>query len=88
MELNQLAFAERIGHPADSLGQIRVADRRRQMEGVRDEVVAQHHRRLVVIQPIDRLAASSLVRFVKDVVMNQRGHVDHLEHRREPPQVI
>ena len=58
------------------------------MEGVRDEVVAQHDRRLVVVQPIDRLAPASVVRFVEDIVMHQSGHVDHLEHRREPLQVF
>jgi hypothetical protein len=46
---------------------------------VADEVVAEHHRRLVAAEVVDRGALAPQLRLVEHVVVDERGHVDHLD---------
>ena len=53
------------------------------MEGVREQVVAQQHGRLIPPLGIDRGRMPADQRLVEDIVMNEGRGVDHLDDRRE-----
>jgi hypothetical protein len=53
------------------------------MEGVRDQVVAEHHGHLVAAQAVHGEALAAHLRVVEHVVVHERRHVDHLAGGRD-----
>ena len=53
------------------------------MVGVAEEIVAEQDRRLRAPFGVDRPAMASGARLVQDIVVDQRGGVDHLDRRRQ-----
>lgn len=53
------------------------------MIAVADEIIAQHHGRLVAAKVVDRRAVAAQLGLVQDVIVDERRHVDHLHHCRQ-----
>ncbi len=53
-----------------------------------EEVVPQDDRGLVPVEAVDRGAAAAGVGLVQHVVVDQRGHVDHLAHGGEGDMLV
>ena len=51
---------------------------------MRDQVVAQQDGRLIALEVIDGRAAATQLRLVEHVVVNERGHVYHLDNGGDP----
>ena len=49
------------------------------MVAVADQIVAQQDGRLVAAEVIDRSALSPELGFIEHIVVDERGHVDHLD---------
>ena len=83
VDLQQLALAHAVGGAAnDPAGELRV-EAGAEVEAVADEVIAQHHRRLVAAEVVDCRALAAQLGFVEHVVVDERGHVDHLDDGRQ-----
>ncbi len=81
VDLLHLPLADLVGRAADPAAGQRRLERRRQVEGVGEEVIAQQDRRLVSPLGVDRRGMAADHRLVEHVVVNQRRRVDHLDHR-------
>ena len=58
------------------------------MKRVREQIVAQQNGRLVAPFGVDRGGVPANHRFVEDVVVHQRGRVDHLDHGRQHGMIL
>src|SRR5690606_11357866 len=79
VQLQQFALADGVGRGGNLAADLRQVQRRAQVVRVGNQVVAQHHGRLVAAEAVDGSAAAAEVGLVEDVVVDQRGHVDHLD---------
>ena len=80
VDLPQLAGADDVGRAADRLAGERRLQRAGQVEGVREQEVADQHAGFVVAAGVDRFAMPAQAGFVQHVVVHQRGGVDHFDH--------
>ena len=83
MHLLHLALADEVGRAADPAAGERRFERGGQVEGVGEEVVAQQDGRLVAPLGVDRRGVAADHGLVEDVVVDERGRVDHLDDRRQ-----
>ncbi len=79
--LEHLALADDRGDLPDAQGDGLVFERAAQVEGLGDEIVPQHHGRLVAAAFVDGVTAAAEVGLVEHIVVNEGRHVDHLDHR-------
>ena len=91
--LRQFAFANDVGgvrnQPAGGLAAPAcIVQAAAQVIGVGNEKIAQKHGGFVAVEVIDRGAPAADFGAVEDVIVYQRGHVDHFHHRRERDVVI
>jgi hypothetical protein len=80
--LQDLPGTDRLGGGGDDAADLRAGKLRRQAKRVREQAIAEQHRRLVAEAGSHRRALAPDARFVDDVVVNQRGEVDQLDDGR------
>ena len=83
MDLEKLALADLVGRAADDARGKLGIEAGTEMEAVADEVIAEEHRRLVPAEVVDGGPLAAKLGFVQHVVVNERGHVDHLDDGRQ-----
>ena len=78
--LSKFSLADCVSGPPDHTTGVRGVQRTRQIEGVREQIVAQQHARFVVPACITRVQVTSQSCLVQNIIMDQRGGVDHFHH--------
>ena len=81
--LTQFAFADPVRRLTDQPAGAGVVQRAGQVEGVREQVVAEQHGVVNAPAGVDRADVPAHGGAVEDVVVDQRGRVDHLHHGAE-----
>jgi hypothetical protein len=79
VDLQQLAFANLVGGAADEArGELGI-EAGAEMEAVADEVIAEENGGFVSAEVVDGRAFAAKLGFVEHVIVNERGHVHHLD---------
>ena len=81
--LAQLAVADDVGGPADRAAGVGALERAGEVEGVREQEVAQQDAGLVVPAGVDRVFVAADGGFVEHIVVDERRGVDHFDHGGE-----
>ena len=82
-ELQHLAFGDRVGGLGEDLEHAHALDADHHLERARIQEIADQHRRRVAELRVGGGMAAPQCGLVDDVVVQQRGGVDHLDHRRQ-----
>ena len=83
VNLLHLSFTHAIGGSTDPTTSECGIERRGEVERVSEKEITHQHRGFVPPFGVDRRGVASHHRFVKDIVMNKRGGVDHFNNRGE-----
>ena len=86
--LAELAVADDVGRAADEAAGERALERAGEVEGVGEEEVAQEDAGFVVPAGVDGIDVAADGGFVEDVVVDERGGVDHFDDRGERDVVV
>ena len=78
--LTQFALANAVGGRADHPAGADIVQRAGEMEGVREQIIAEQHAGLHAPDGVDRGHPATYAGIVEHVVVDQRGRVDHLDH--------
>src|SRR5450755_2875686 len=83
MDLQEFAFADLVGCAADDAGGELGIKAGAEVEAVADEIVAEEDGGLVSAEVVDGGAFAAKLGVVENVIVNEGGHVNHLDYRGE-----
>ncbi len=79
VDLKQFAFADQAAGARENLVRSHIVEAAENFKGAREEDIASHHRRFVAPLGVDRGHAAPCFGIVENVVVAERGEVNHLD---------